>query len=178
MKRSNKIILFLASFVFFSFSTFSKDECKQLKSCADYVGVLTGSKYDLGKFAKKSLRVDPAIKLTNGNADQLFAYILEQNNLFRVTTASGTYRVMDKREFQSFQFPKVEGEFVRYTLDFVSYEYNVKVADLKDMLLAVAKKNVTKNGRVLENVGDNKITLVDNGANINKLVGLFSELDR
>lgn len=168
----------LITFYFFSNEVLAKDECKQLKPCAEFVGLMTGSKYDLGKFEKKSLRTDPTIKMTNGNAEQIFVYILEQNNLFRVATTEGNYRVVDKKEFESFQFPKASGNNVRYTLDFVTYEYSVLVPELKAMLIAMAKKNISKNGRVLENVGDNKIILVDSGANINKLVGLFSELDK
>ncbi len=163
---------------FFSFSIIAKDECKQLKSCADYVTILTGSKYDLGKFEKKSLRVDQNLKLTNGNAEQLFVYILEQNNFFRVATSDGRFRILDKKEFQSIQFPKVISGQIQFTLDFFTFEYAIKNPPLKDMLISIAKKNISKNGRVLENAGDDIITLVDSGANLNKITGLLNELDK
>lgn len=160
-----------------SFNTLALGECKQLKTCAEFVGLQTGVKYDLGKFEKKSLRQEPQFKMTSANADQLFVYLLEQNNLFRVATADGNYRILDRKEFQSFQFPRVQAP-VKFSFDFVTYEYEVKVTDLKSMLMVLAKKNLSKNGRVLENVGENKITIVDNGANINKLIGLFQEIDK
>lgn len=172
-----KNTLFITFAILFSFNSFALGECKLLKTCADYVALQTGAKYELGKFEKKSLRVEQQFKMTSANADQLFVYLLEQNNLFRVATADGNYRILDRKEFQSFQFPRVQLP-VKFSFDFVTFEYEVKVADLKSMLMVLAKKNLSKNGRVLENVGENKITIVDNGANVNKLIGLFQEIDR
>ena len=139
---------------------------------------MTGAKYDLGKFEKKSLRSDPNLKMTSGNAEQVFLYILEQNNLFRVATQDNHFRIVDKKEFNLFQFPKVETANIRHTLDFVTYEYVVKDPTLKLMLMGIAKKQISKNGRVLENIGESKLTLVDNGANVLKIVGMLNELDR
>lgn len=171
-------LLFLISLGFLQTSVWAKDECKQLKSCAEFVGLMTGAKYDLGKFEKKSLRSDPNLKMTNGNAEQVFLYILEQNNLFRVATQDNHFRIVDKKEFNLFQFPKVETANIRHTLDFVTYEYVVKDPTLKLMLMGIAKKQISKNGRVLENIGESKLTLVDNGANVLKIVGMLNELDR
>ncbi len=173
-----KNLKLISIFFLLTISVFAKDECKQLKSCADYVTILTGSKYELGKFEKKSLKVDQNLKLTNGNAEQLFVYILEQNNFFRVATSDGKYRILDKKEFQSIQFPKVMNGQIQFTLDFFTFEYTIKNSPLKDMLISIAKKNISKNGRVLENAGDDVITLVDSGANLNKIVGLLNELDK
>lgn len=171
--------ILITAILFTSFSTaFAKDECKQLRSCADFVGVMTGTKYDLGKFEKRSLRNDPSIKMTKGNAEQVFLYILEQNNLFRVATQDNGFKIVDKKEFETFQFPRTEAGNVKYTFDFVTYEYAVKDPSLKTMLMTIAKKMISKNGRVLENIGENKLTLVDSGANINKLHGILNELDR
>ena len=87
MKKVVTCSLFLMVFV--HYSCLAKDECKQLKTCADFVGLLTGTKYQLGNFEKRSLRLDKGLALTAGNADQLFSYILEQNNFFRIKTPEG-----------------------------------------------------------------------------------------
>lgn len=177
MMKISTIIIYL---LIFSFSPvlLAKDECKQLKSCAEYVGLLTGAKYDLGKFEKKSLRINSTLKMTNGNAEQVFLFILEENNLFRVMVQKDNYRVVDKKEFSLFQFPKAEASNLRYTFEFVTYEYAVKDPDLKLMLMGIAKKQISKNGRVLENIGESKLTIVDNGANVLKISGMLNELDR
>ncbi len=175
--KSQMLLIGTISLLIF-INAFAKDECKQLKSCADYVGVMSGAKYELGKFERKSLRTDAAIKITNANADQVFSYILEQNNLFRVQVQDKVYRIVDKREFETFQFPKVDTHNIRYTLDFVTYEFQVKDPSLKTMLMVIAKKQISKNGRVLENVGESKLTIVDYGANVLKIAGMLNELDK
>jgi len=173
-----KNTLFITFAFLFSFNSLALGECKQLKTCADYVALQTGVKYDLGKFEKKSLRVEQQFKMTSANADQLFVYLLEQNNLFRVATADGNYRILDRKEFQSFQFPKIDVQNLKFSFDFYTFEYSIKTEDSKSMLLMIAKKMISKNGRVLENVGENKITLVENGANLHRIIGVFNELDK
>lgn len=173
-----KKTLFITLCWIFSFNSFALGECKQLKTCAEYVGMQTSVKYDLGKFEKKSLKMEPQFKMTSANADQLFVYLLEQNNLFRVATTDGNYRILDRKEFQSYQFPKIDAQNLKFSFDFYTFEYAIKTTDLKSMLLTIAKKMISKNGRVLENVGENKITIVESGANIHRIIGVFTELDR
>ncbi len=170
--------LYIITLLIFSTIVSAKEECKQLKSCAEYIGVMTNVKYDLGILEKKTLRKEPSIKMTNSNAEQVFGFILEQNNLFRVRLPDGGFKIIEKKEFDAFKFPKITPNELKATFDYFSFEYDLKNTDIKEMLLLVAKKLVSKNGKVQENAGENRITVIDNGANLVKIAGIFSELDR
>lgn len=173
MKQILLISLFLCSF-----SIAAEDNCKTLKACADWASSKTGAKYDLGKWEKRSLKQDKDLSLNEGNADFIFNYILQTNDLFKVKRENGVYQIIAIRDMKDFQFPVVKTEEIPASLDFYTADFLLsnkeKVANAK----LVLKKLLSKNGRMLEIADANKLQIVDNGFQLNMIKLMINELNK
>lgn len=152
--------------------------CKTIKDCSDLVTKLTGKAYDAGKYEKRSLRPDPELEINSSNADALFTLLLEQNKFSRVQMSHNSFKIVDLRDLQSFEFPLVKIEEIPATGDSFTVEYEIKTDKMAATLLSIGKKYLSKSGSIKMQVGESKIRMVETGHNLRHIIDIFKELDK
>lgn len=156
----------------------AEDNCKNLKACSEWATGRTGVKYELGKFEKRSLKMDKDFSLADGDADFLFNYILQNNDLVRLKRDNGTYQIINAREMKDFQFPTVKAEEIPSTLDFFTAEFTLGSKERVSNARTILKKYLSKNGRLLEVSDAPKLQVLETGLQLNAIKLMINELNK
>lgn len=156
----------------------SEGNCKTLKSCADWATDKTGTKYELGKWDKRSLKQEKDLSLNEGNADFLFNFILQSNDMLRIKRENGNYQIIAIRDMKDFQFPVVKIEEIPAGLDFYTAEFSLSNKEKLTNAKLILKKLLSKNGRMLEIADANKLQIIDNGFQLNSIKMMINELNK
>lgn len=162
----------------FTTAIFAEDNCKTLKSCAEWVSGKTGVKYDLGKLEKRSLRLEKDFNMNVGDADFLFNYILQTNDMVRLKRESGQFQVINSREMKDFQFPAVKPEEIPATLDFYTVEFPMTNKERVANARIILKKQIGKHGRMLEVSDAPKLQILETGVQLNAIKVMITELNK
>lgn len=165
-------------FLMMSFNLPAADSCKNLKSCAEWASGRTGAKYDLGKFEKRSLNLEKDFSFSEGDADFIFNFILQSNDLLRLKRDNGNYQVIAMREMKEFQFPTVKAEEIPASLDYYSTEFALSNKEKVKNAQIIIKKFLSKNGKVLEVADSPKLQVIDMGINLNAVKLIIAELNK
>jgi len=173
MKKLVLILVLIASA-----GVLAEDNCKTLKSCADWATGKTGIKYELGKFEKRGLKIDKEFSLADGDADFLFNYILQNNDLIRLKRENGSYQIINAREMKEFQFPVVKAEEIPSTLDYFSVEFVLASKERVSNARIILKKALGKNGRLLEVTDAPKLQVLETGLQLNAIKLMINELNK
>lgn len=170
--------LFFISVLMMSASVFAEDNCKTLKACSEWATGKTGVKYDLGKLEKRSLKTEKDFSLNDGDADFLFNYILQSNDLVRIKRENGSYQVINTREMKDFQFPTVKPEEIPASLDYYSVEFSLSSKERVANARIILKKHLGKNGRMLEVSDSPKLQILETGVQLNAIRFVITELNK
>lgn len=171
-----KLVLIVACSL--TISALAEDTCKNLKACADWATAKTGIKYELGKLEKRGLKIEKDLVLEEGDADLLFNFILQSNELLRLKRENGTYQVINAREMKDFQFPTVKAEEIPATLDYFMVEFSLSNKDRARNARVLLKKFLGKNGRMLEVADAPKLQIVETGIQLNAIRSMLTELNK
>lgn len=172
-----KQLLFTFILVATSLNLMAEESCKTLKSCSEWASGKTGSKYDLGKLDRRSLKVEKNFNHNEGDPDFIFNFILQSNELVRIKRESG-FQIIAMKEIKDFQFPSVSALEIPSSLDFYSTEFSLSNKDKVKNALLVIKKFKSLNGRVLEVADSPKIQVIDTGIHLNAIKLIINELNK
>lgn len=172
MRHSLIFILLLTSL-----NLFGDDSCKTLKSCSEWASNKTGVKYDLGKLDRRSLKLEKDFNQNEGDADFIFNYLLQSNDLVRIQRESG-FQVLPMKDLKDFQFPNVKIEAIPSTFDFYSAEFILSNKEKVKNALLIIKKFLSKNGRVLEVADSPRIQVIDTGIHLNAIKLIINEINK
>ena len=152
--------------------------CKTLRECAVWATNRTAQPYDLGKLDKRSLKLDKDFTFSEGDADFVFNYILQNNEFVRLKNEGGGYRVIAMKEMKDFQFPNVKLEEIPPTLDFYSADFTLSSKEKVKNALSIIKKFLSKNGRTLEAADAPRIQVIDTGIQLNAIKLIINGLNK
>lgn len=155
-----------------------EDNCKTVGSCALWAANRTGFKYNLDKFEKRSLKMEKDYNFKEGNADFIFNYLLQSNDLIRLKRESNIYQVIAMKDLKDFQAPFVKPEEIPGTMDFYSTEFSLSNKEQVKNVLIMIKKFLSKNGKALEVVDAPKIHVMDMGIHLNTVKTIIAELGK
>jgi type II secretory pathway component GspD/PulD (secretin) len=167
-------------FVCVSFCIFADESpfCKDLKTCAEWAASKTGLQYTLGNLGKRSIKLDKGFNLSEGDPDFIFSYILVQNDFARVKKDNGSYEVVAIRELKDYQFPKPAGDEIIQNLDYYSFEIKFSNHEKVKNAMQILKKYLSKNGKILEIAGADKVVITDMGIQLFLLKHLANDINR
>lgn len=169
---------FLVLSLLLSSIAMAADNCKTLKACSDWASGKTGAKYELGKLEKRGLKVEKDFSLNDGDADFLFNYLLQSNDLVRLKRDAGSFQIINVREMKDFQFPSVKVEEIPASLDYFTVEFTLANKERVANARTILKKLLSKNGRLLEVSDAPKIQVVDTGFQLSAIKFMINELNK
>lgn len=152
--------------------------CKILKSCAEWANHKTGFIYNLGKFEKRTLKIDKDFNINEGNPDLIFSYILGNNDLIRIKRDNGIFDILPIRDLKNFEFPKIKEMELVPSLDFFTMEFTLSNKEKVKNAMVVVKKFISKNGRLLESTDGTKITVTESGVQLILIKSIITELNK
>ncbi len=152
--------------------------CKILNTCAEWANSKTGNVYNLGIFAKRTLRIEKDFNINEGNPDLIFSYILGNNDFIRVKRENGTFDIMPIRNLKNFEFPKVKEIELVPNLDFYTVEFTLSNKEKVKNAMTILKKFISKNGRLLETTDGTKISVTETGVQLILIKSLIAELNK
>ncbi len=152
--------------------------CKNLKQCVEWVSAKTSMKYKTGDLDRRSLKVEKELQTEGGDADFLFNYVLTQNDLFRVKIASDQYEILPMREFKGIHFQKPAKNDEISLLDFYTVEIEFQNKEKLKNATTILKKYLTKNGKIFEVAGANRLLVSDVGVQLYLIRLMANELNR
>lgn len=155
-----------------------EDNCKTLGNCALWATGKTGAKYDLGKFDKRSLKLEKDFNFKEGNPDLIFNYILQSNDFMRIKRENNVYQVIAMKELKDFKISLVKVEELPVSLDFYSAEFTLANKEQVRNAMIMIKKMLSKNGKVLEIADSPKIQVTDSAIQLNSIKLLITELSK
>lgn len=156
----------------------AEENCKTLRACAEWATGKTGVKYDLGKLEKRSLRMEKDFNVNEGDADFLFNYILQTNDMVRLKRENAQYQVINSRDMKDFQFPALKPEEIPATLDFYTVDFPMTNKERVTNARIVLKKHIGKHGRMLEVSDSPKLQIVETGVQLNAIKVMINELNK
>ncbi len=167
-------------FLFFlvSFNLFAADSCKNLKVCTEWATSKTGIKYELGKFERRSLKLEKDFSFSEGDPDFIFNFILQSNDLLRLKRDNSGYQVIAMKDIKDFQLPSVKAEEIPASLDFFSTEFALANKEKVKNAQIIVKKFLSKNGKVLEIADAPKLQVIDTGIHLNAIKLIIAELNK
>lgn len=152
------------------------DNCKTLEACANWASDKTGIKYELDKFAKRSLKIEKDFNFKEGNADVIFNYILQSNDFVRLKTEGGPYQIITMRNLKDFKVPMIKAEEIPASFDFYTTEFTLSNKEQVKNAMIMIKKLLSKNGKILEVSDSPKIQVTDSGIYLNSIKLVIVEL--
>ena len=152
--------------------------CKTVGSCAAWATHETSIRYQLDKFEKRTLKIEKDFSYKEGDVDFIFNYLLQSNDLVRVKRENALYQIVGMRDIKEFQFPSVKLEEIPSSMDFYTVEFPLSNKEKVRNALAIVKKYLSKNGRVLEVADAPKLQVIDSGINLITIKLLITELNK
>ncbi len=146
--------------------------CKNLKSCAEWNQSKTGFIYNLGKLERRTMKVDKAFNLDEGNPDLLFTFILLESDMTRIKRDNGTFEIVSLREVKNYSFPSLKPEEARLNFDFYNMSFTFNSKENAKNAASMMKKYSSKYGRVFEATEGNKVEVTDVGV----VLGIFQQI--
>jgi hypothetical protein len=171
--------LLVLSFIFLSFTISAAEEnCKTVKSCSEWATFKTAKRYDLGKYERRSLKLEKDFSLKEGDADFIFNFILQSNDLVRLKRDNDSYQIIALKDIKDFQFPTVKAEEIPATMDYYTTEFSLGNAEKVKNALIILKKQMSKNTKILEVADAPKLQMVATGIELNAIKLIITELNK
>lgn len=174
-----KLIIFVLGL---SLTSIAFGTCKDLESCVNQIGKITGKKYIYSEKLKGDIKTTSDIEFTKKNGGKFLSWILYRNGYSRIPLDEVTYSLIKSRDIRYNVVPDASANAntppnLPDTYDYFMMVYTTKSPHFTTSITRALRPFMSRYGRVIDAKGTSKLVVQDTGINLKRIYRLIKDMD-